>query len=83
MDDMAVRAPRLPPRSTKWADDITNRLIGRNVTPFWLGLPAMDGLVVHAPQLPPRSTKWADDITNRLIGRNVTLFFGWIPWNTR
>ena len=39
----------------KWADYIRNRLIGRKVTPFWLGLPAIDGLVVHAPQLPPRS----------------------------
>ncbi len=67
----------------KWADYIRNRLIGRKVTPFLGGFPAMNGLAVRAPRLPPRSTKWADDITNRLIGRNVTLFFGWIPWNTR
>ena len=67
----------------KWADYIRNRLIGRKVTLFLGGFPAMDGLVVHAPRLPPRSKKWADYIRNRLIGRKVTLFFGWIPWNTR
>ena len=83
MDGLVVHAPRLPPRSTKWVDDIRNRLLGRKVTRFWLGLSAMDGLVVHSPRLPPRSTKWADYIRNRLIGRKVTPFFGWIPWNTR
>ncbi len=35
---MVVHAPRLPPRSTKWADYVRNRLIDRRVTLFWLGL---------------------------------------------
>ena len=43
MDGLVVHAPRLPPRSTKWVDDIRNRLIGRKVTRFWLGLPRYGG----------------------------------------
>ncbi len=44
---MAVRAPRLPPRSTKWADYIRNRLIGRKVTRFWLRITTLWRCTLH------------------------------------